>query len=378
MNDKVYTLGVIGGGQLGLMFTEAAHAMGHRVIVLEPDPDSPAGELADEHVQAAYEDEDALRQLGLECDAVTVEFENVPATSLEYIGQFSEVHPSPDCFRYSQNRVVEKTMILDQGLSTAAFQVIAGPDDLDSARKTMKFPAILKITEMGYDGKGQALVMVPDDLEAAWEHLDNPECILEEKIDLAKEISVILGRDKDGNISCFPIAENVHKKGILHTSAVPADIDSELQEQAEEAAKTLATALDLIGILAVEFFVTKKNRLLVNEIAPRTHNSGHYTQDAVMTSQFEQQVRILTNAGLGDTRLKSSVVMVNLLGNLWKKRVPNWDMLEVDKHIHLHLYNKKEARRGRKMGHFNYLGNDLEELHKKAAEMFTKLGGTVA
>lgn len=378
MSEKVYTLGVLGGGQLGLMFTEAAQEMGHRVIVLEPDPDSPAGVMADQHIQAQYDDEDALRQLGLECDALTVEFENVPAESLDYIAKFTKVYPSSDCFRFSQNRVIEKTMILDQGLNTATFQVIRGKDDLDAARNTMKFPAILKITEMGYDGKGQAHVMVPDDLEAAWEHLDSPECILEEKIDLAKEISVILGRDHQGNVSCFPIAENVHKKGVLHTSTVPADIDSEMQEQAEEAAIRLATGLDLIGILAVEFFITKKNRLLVNEIAPRTHNSGHYSQDAVLTSQFEQQVRILTEAGLGSTRLKSSVVMVNLLGNLWKKHEPNWEMLSADKNIHLHLYHKKEARRGRKMGHFNYLGTDVEKLTKKAAEMFEKIGGTVA
>jgi len=377
MSENKSTLGVLGGGQLGLMFTEAAHEMGYRVIVLESDPDSPAGAIADEHIEVPYDDEDGLRQLGLECDAVTVEFENVPAQSIDYLKKFCKVFPSSECFRQTQNRIVEKTMILAQGLSTAQFQVIRSEKDLEDARTTMKFPAILKITELGYDGKGQAVVMVPDDLEAAYEHLDNAECILEEKIDLAKEISVVLGRSQQGEIECFPIAENLHKKGVLHTSSVPADIDDEMREEAERAAITLANALDFIGIMAVEFFITKKGNLLVNEIAPRTHNSGHYTQDATVTSQFQQQVNILAGEPLGSTKLKSPVVMVNLLGNLWKKRVPNWDMLEVDRHIHLHLYNKKEARRGRKMGHFNYLGADVNKTHEKALEMFAKLGGCV-
>lgn len=377
MSDNKSTLGVLGGGQLGLMFTQAAHAMGYRVIVLEPDPDSPAGALADEHIELPYDDQDGLRQLGVECAVVTVEFENVPAPSIDYLKKFCPVFPSSECFRLTQNRVVEKTMILDQGLSTAEFVVIRSQKDLEDARTSMKFPAILKITELGYDGKGQAVVMVPDDLDAAYEYLDKAECILEEKIDLAKEISVVLGRSQHGEIVCFPIAENLHKKGVLHISSVPADIDDEMREQAEAAATTLANGLDFVGIMAVEFFITKKGHLLVNEIAPRTHNSGHYTQDATVTSQFEQQVRIITDQELGSTKLKSPVVMVNLLGNLWKKRVPNWDMLEVDRNIHLHLYNKAEARRGRKMGHFNYLGSDVAKIQEKALAMFAKLGGSV-
>ena len=260
MSDNKSTLGVLGGGQLGLMFTEAAQKMGYRVIVLEPDPDSPAGALADEHIQLGYDDEDGLRQLGLECAAVTVEFENVPADSIDYLQKFCKAFPSSECFRLTQNRIVEKTMILDHGLSTAPFQVIESADDLEKVSTAMKFPAILKISELGYDGKGQAVVMVPDDLQAAYEHLDNAQCILEEKIDLAKEISVVLGRSQKGEVSCFPIAENLHKKGVLHTSTVPADIDDELRQEAQEAAITLANGLDFVGIMAVEFFITKKGR----------------------------------------------------------------------------------------------------------------------
>lgn len=352
------TLGMLGGGQLGRMFTVAARTLGYRVMVLDPDPDSPAGRIADEHIHAAYHDAWALEQLGKACAAVTTEFENIPAEVLRRLSDWCPVRPSASAVETTQNRIREKTFIRDTGLSTAAFAAVINDEDIASACEIVRFPAILKRAELGYDGKGQIVVESATEVAPAFEKLGRLACVLEEKIDLEKEISVILGRNVNGESRCFPIAENLHRRGILHRTTVPADVDTALAEEANAAAILLADTLGFIGVMAVEFFVSTTGELLVNEIAPRTHNSGHYTLDACVTSQFEQQVRMVCELPFGSTRLLSPVTMINLLGDVWKDDIPKWDVLLSDPDVKLHLYGKQQARPGRKMGHFNYLGEN--------------------
>lgn len=352
------TLGMLGGGQLGRMFTVAARTLGYRVMVLDPDPDSPAGRIADEHIHAAYSDTWALEQLGKSCEVVTTEFENISADVLHQLSEFCPVRPSANAVEMTQNRIREKTFIRDNGLATAGFATVISENDIEAASEAVSFPAILKRAELGYDGKGQVVVENVDQLASAFSSLGKLPCVLEEKIDLEKEISVILGRNVQGESQCFPVAENTHQRGILHGTVVPTSVGMHLVEQAEAAAIRLADALDFCGVMAVEFFISTSGDLLVNEIAPRTHNSGHYTLDACVTSQFEQQLRMVCGLPFGDTRLLSPVTMVNLLGDVWKEDAPPWNVLLSDPDVKLHLYGKQEARPGRKMGHFNYLGED--------------------
>jgi len=315
------TLGMLGGGQLGRMFTIAARNMGYEVVVLDPDPDSPAGMLASDHVCAEYLDTTALKYLSETCDAVTTEFENVPAESLEYLARHCEVRPGARAVTLTQDRIAEKTFLRDNGFATAPFAVITDPADLDAAARTVPTPAILKIARFGYDGKGQEPVEQPENLAAAWEALGNNPCVLEQRVMLDIEVSVVVARGVDGQSRCYPVAENIHRHGILDISLVPARIDANLEQQVLQSATAIADALDYVGVLAVEFFVSN-GELLVNEIAPRPHNSGHYTLDAALTSQFEQQVRAVCGLPPGDTRLLSPVVMVNLLGDLWQEQNP--------------------------------------------------------
>ena len=360
------TLGMLGGGQLGQMFALSARVLGYQVIVLEPDPHSPAGQIADQHIQAAYDDEAALKQFAAQCDVITTEFENIPAHVLNLLAEFCPVRPSAFAVEKAQDRMVEKAFIQSCNLLPVPYADIHSEADLATALKTVQLPAILKTARFGYDGKGQIVIHNEEELNAAFKSLGKVACVLEQQIDLALEISVVLARNAAGESQCFPVAENIHKNGILYQSIVPARVDANIAEAAQVAAQRIADKLDYIGVMAVEFFVTKQGALLVNEIAPRTHNSGHYTQDACVTSQFEQQLRMICNLPFGDTRLLSPVVMTNLLGDVWGDSQPNWDILLADSNSKLHLYGKKEARIARKMGHFNTLADDVEQAKQQA------------
>ena len=367
------TLGMLGGGQLGRMFTTAAQTMGYKVIVLDPDKDSPAGIIADQHICAAYDDETALTQLAAQCAAISTEFENIPASTLAFLEQRTVVHPSSQALAKTQNRNVEKNFIRSQGIATVPFVSIYKRDDLASAAEKIRFPAILKVATFGYDGKGQ---VVCEDLDAAYkafDSLDQKECVLEQRIDLEREVSVVLARSQSGDITAFPVAENVHVNGILHSTTVPSSADKNLTQAAIDKAGKIAEGLEYVGTLAVEFFISKQGEIIANEIAPRPHNSGHYTLDACPTSQFEQQVRMLCDLPAGDVSLQSPVVMINLLGDVWGQSQPHWDQLLVEPNIKLHLYGKIAARPGRKMGHFNVLAAETAAAMKQAEQVFTAL-----
>ena len=360
------TLGVLGGGQLGRMFTVAARTMGYKVIVLDPDPLSPAAALANEHLQRDYTDVEALTYLATQCAAVTTEFENVPVEALRHLEAHCLVRPGALAVAYAQDRIREKTFIRDCGLATAPFQAVRNATDLESALATVRLPAILKTASLGYDGKGQRAVSDPAQARAAFAELGNTPCVLEERVDLHMELSVLLARSSDGEIAVYPPGENIHVHGILDTSIVPARTSAHVTERAIAMARTLAERLNYCGLLAVEFFLTRDNELLINEIAPRPHNSGHYTLDACVTDQFEQQVRMLCGLSPGDTRLLSPVVMINLLGDLWQGGDPAWDKLFQHPTAKLHLYGKHAARPGRKMGHYNVLASNVDEALKVA------------
>ena len=364
------TLGVLGGGQLGRMFCVAARTMGYRTCVLDPDPQSPAGQIADQHLQADYIDHASLDKIAECCDAITIEFENIPAQTLRYLADKVTVYPSADCVEIAQNRIREKNFAQQAGLDTATFAAINHKDDLQLAASTVGFPAILKTTTLGYDGKGQYVVNDLEQAEAAFNKMQQVSCVLEEKLNLVSEISVLLARNLAGDVKAYPPAENEHRDGILHQSIVPARVSGILAEQARKQAIKLAEAISYVGVMAVEFFITDKQQLIFNEMAPRPHNSGHYTKDASVTSQFEQQVRVMCDMVPGDTRLLSPVVMVNLLGDLWPV---NWLNLFQQPATKLHLYGKQEARPGRKMGHYNVLADRVDIAITTASSIFAHL-----
>ena len=367
------TIGMLGGGQLGRMFTVAARTLGYRVIVLEPDPLSPAGQLANEHLIAAYDDERMLQALGKRCDVVTTEFENIPAQTLDLLSQYCPVRPSAAAVKVAQDRIVEKEFVQSCDLAPVPYVAIRKISDIAEAAKNFTFPAILKTARLGYDGKGQIAVHNPDEVLAAFEKLKQVDCVLEQRVDLECEISVILARNEAGESDCFPVAENVHRRGILHQSIVPARVEAGFAKDAQAAAQQLANKLQFVGVMAVEFFVTKQGELLVNEIAPRTHNSGHYTIDACRTSQFEQQVRMVCELPFGDSSLHTPVVMTNLLGDVWGDDQPEWQGLLANADSRLHLYGKHEARAGRKMGHFCTLNQDLPAALAMAEHIFEQM-----
>lgn len=365
-------LGIIGGGQLGRMFTMAARSMGYRVSVLEPDAECPAGSIADVHLRAAYDDPAALEQLARTCAAVTTEFENVPASCLSHLAEAIKVAPSAACVAIAQDRIEEKAFIAGTGLAVAPYLPVRGLSDFDQPLDAY-LPGILKLARLGYDGKGQVRVSTPEGARDAFRQLGEMPCVLERRLELQTEVSVIVARTGPGELATFPVAENQHAGGILDISIVPARIQAAVAEEARRMALHLAESMDYIGVLAVELFVLPDDTLVINEIAPRPHNSGHYTLDATVTSQFEQQVRTLCGLPPGETRLLSPVVMVNLLGDLWRGGSPAWDRLLSQPNALLHLYGKKSAREGRKMGHFNVLAEDAEN----ALEVAMALKGRV-
>ena len=378
------TLGMLGGGQLGRFFVSAAHEMGYKVWVLDPDPHSPAGLVADRHLIAAYDDYVALDTLGAECAAVTTEFENVPADTLDYLSKFIPVHPAASAVAVCQNRIAEKTFLAEHGLPHGPFAIIRGEDDIRAADAGL-FPAVLKVARFGYDGKGQARVADREQALAAFQHFKAEPCVLEKMLTLDFEVSVVLARDEAGTVRAFPASENRHRNGILDVTIAPAQalasLSADMQGSAERIAERIADKLGYVGTLGVEFFVCG-GALFVNEMAPRPHNSGHHTIDACDVSQYEQQVRALCGLALATPRQHSVAVMVNLLGELWYEdgkghgtyREPDWSLLHAVPSLRLHLYAKHHARAGRKMGHFVVIGDDSAQVLERALQARAAIG----
>jgi 5-(carboxyamino)imidazole ribonucleotide synthase len=354
------TLGMIGGGQLGRMFTIAARSMGYRVIILDPDPHSPAGQIADRHIKADFHDHAALDILGDSCVAITSEFENIPVESLSRLQRHCPVHPAPEVLAMSQNRLLEKNFLDEHEFPTVAFYPIQTVDDLEEAMAELEAPGILKIAEPRYPGHGRRAVGTLDEAIEAFREMGEQSCVLEERIFVEKRLSVILVRSIDGEIAVYPVVENRYRKGVLDLSLAPADISTATADGAIEMACDLADELEYCGVVSTEFLLTGEGDLLINTITPRPHNSGHYTVDACVTSQFEQQVRMMCGLPPGDTQLLSSVVMTNLLGDLWSSGDPHWEAVFEEPQAKLHLYGKQEARPGRKMGHINCLAEDTD------------------
>lgn len=367
------TLGVLGGGQLGRFFVLRAHDLGYRVTVMDPDPASPAGLIADRHIAAPFTDEAALRALGTSCQAITTEFENVPAAALALLASLTRVSPSAVAVAVAQDRLLEKTHLADAGFGTAAFLPVRSREEAAEAAERLGRPGILKTSRLGYDGKGQAPVNAPSECQAAFESLGSVECILEERLHLETELSVILARGADGEVAVYPPAENVHRNGILHSTVVPARVGASVAREAGELAAGVAASLEYVGVLGVELFVANGGQLYVNEIAPRPHNSGHYTLDAAVTDQFEQQLRAMCGLPLGSTELLSPVAMVNLLGDLWASGEPRWDRALGLHGVRLHLYGKAEPRASRKMGHLACLAESADSALTKALEAYNAL-----
>ncbi len=357
----------------------AAQSLGYRVCVLDPGHDSPAGSIAERHLRADYLDDAALRELAGMCAAVTTEFENVPARALQQLSECTTVAPSAASVAIAQDRIAEKDFVRAAGLPTAPYRPLRTPDDAREAPASL-FPGIVKLARLGYDGKGQVSVADPAQARSAFVDLGSAPCVLERRVALDREVSVLLARGFDGASVAWPVAENVHRDGILARTTFPARIEPALAERAVDAARRIADALDYVGVLCIEFFVLADATLLVNEIAPRPHNSGHATIDASVTSQFEQQARVLAGWPLGDTRSLVPAVMLNLLGDVWFEndsntmREPDWSTVLQYPSAKLHLYGKREARRGRKMGHVTVLGASADEAAVVADSIERALG----
>ncbi|HEY6895629.1 MAG TPA: 5-(carboxyamino)imidazole ribonucleotide synthase [Rhodocyclaceae bacterium] len=372
------TLGMLGGGQLGRFFVMAAHEMGYRVVVLDPDANSPAGRIADRHLQAAYDDADALNVMAESCAAVTTEFENVPADTLAYLAKFVPVRPGAEAVAICQNRMAEKGFLRDNGFPHAPYAEIHREADVKAAPASL-FPGILKVARFGYDGKGQARVANHAEALAAFQHFKGEPCVLEAMLSLDYEVSVVLARSAAGEVKYFPVAENSHRHGILDVSIVPARASGCMMGDAQEIAAAVAAKMGYVGTLGVEFFVSR-GQLFVNEMAPRPHNSGHYTIDACITDQYQQQVRALCDLPLGDPQAHSAAVMVNLLGDLWylgdphHSKEPDWSKLFAVPNLRLHLYGKHHARPGRKMGHFTVIGADAAAVQQAALQARAAIG----
>ncbi len=373
------TLGVMGGGQLGRMFVQAAQAMGYYTAVLDPDPTSPAGLVAHYHVQADYLGEPGLAQLMQRSSAITTEFENVPAAALATLAAHRPVSPGAACVAVCQDRAVEKAHFERSGVPCAPYAVIETAAQL-AAVPSQLLPGILKTSRLGYDGKGQARVADRAALAAAWDTLRCAPCVLEQQLPLALELSVIVARGADGQCVHLPVQQNLHRDGILAVTQVPApDADAALQQRAVQAAESLAEALGYVGVLCVEFFLLQDGRLVANEMAPRPHNSGHYSIEACDVSQFALQVRCLAGLPLVQPRLHSPAVMLNLLGDLWldpagRERVPDWSGVLALPGAHLHLYAKGQARPGRKMGHLTITAADAATARAVALRAAATLG----
>jgi 5-(carboxyamino)imidazole ribonucleotide synthase len=359
------TIGVLGSGQLGRMFAIAARKMGYRVHTLSPDTDTPTGQVADVEIVADYDDLDAVANFAREVHVVTFEFENVTAAATETAARFAPVRPAGRILHTTQHRLREKTFLSQNGFPVTPFRAVRSQSDFDAAVRELATPAILKTAGFGYDGKGQTRIDSPA-AAARWRWTaDSPEMIYEAFVDYEREVSVVAARSAAGQFAHWGVIDNDHVNGILDVSVAPAQVPAAIHDQAIAIAREILESLGVVGVLCVEFFLTKSGKLLVNELAPRPHNSGHLTFDASVTSQFEQQLRAVCNLPLGDTRLHSPAAMAQLLGDLWLKRgqesFPNWPAALRNPNLKLHLYGKAEPRPGRKMGHLTAVASTAQE-----------------
>ena len=366
------TIGIIGGGQLGRMLAIAARQMDYKTVVLDPDSNCPAGQVADRVIRSEYSDIKASSELAALADVVTYEFENVDADSVSSAEKHKPVRPSSSVLRTTQNRLHEKKALLEAGIPVANFRKVDSLRDLEDAASVLGYPMVLKTATEGYDGKGQSIIHGEHDLANSYDHLNarNVELIVEQFVSFKAEVSTICARTIDGMTATFDPSENIHRNHILDTSLVPARIDESVSDKARIIATNIAEKLDVIGLIAVEMFVTQENDIVVNELAPRPHNSGHYTMDGCDTSQFEQLVRVLAGMPITLPKLHSPTVMVNLLGEIWEDTGgnPDWQRALEMPGVSLHLYGKSAARVGRKMGHINVVAETVEEALYIAAE----------
>ncbi len=366
-------IGIIGGGQLGRMLSLEARRMGYNVCILDPTPHCPASQVADLHLRAPFDDPHALQQLADVAHVVTYETEHIPIATLRYCATATVLRPSASLLETVQDRLTQKQFLSAHGVPQARYAAVDDERSLRTALQQIGFPAILKSRHSGYDGKGQARINDERDLLPAWATIGKVPAVVEGYVPFRAEVSVILARNVSGDVRYYPVAENVHRHHILHTTRVPARIPNAIHRRAEALARTLAEALDYHGVMTVEMFLLPDGALLVNEIAPRVHNSGHYTFGACVTSQFEQHLRGVCGLPLGETTLLRPAVMVNLMGELWEGGVPPWHVVFRHPNAQLHLYGKDEARPGRKMGHVLILGDDTDRLLREVDVVLAEL-----
>lgn len=352
------TIGVLGSGQLGRMFAIAARRMGYRVHTFSPDNDTPTGQVADLEVQASYDDLDAVCEFARKVSVVTFEFENVPAPTAEAAARFAPVRPDGSVLHVTQHRLREKTFLSQAGFPVTPFVAVHSQTELEEGLAQLGCPAVLKTAGWGYDGKGQFKITTPGQAGEAWHSVNTGEAVLEAFVDFEREVSVVAARSTDGAMVTFPVVENSHRNHILDLSCCPARVSVKIANEAAEIARGVLESLNCIGVLCVEFFVARDGRLLINELAPRPHNSGHLTIDACTTSQFEQQLRAICGLPLGSTEQLRPAAMANLLGDLWAERQPDWQAVCALADVKLHLYGKLQPRPGRKMGHLTALAAD--------------------
>ncbi|MCA9212241.1 MAG: 5-(carboxyamino)imidazole ribonucleotide synthase [Planctomycetales bacterium] len=359
------TIGVLGSGQLGRMFTIAARRLGYRVRVFSPDDDTPTGQVADVEIQSAYDDLDAVADFARQVDVVTFEFENVPVETIDVVDRFKPVYPGGHVLHTTQHRIREKTFLRSAGVPVTPFRAVYSIDELKAVRDE-ELPGVLKTAAWGYDGKGQVKVDSSDELESAWRKLNCNEAVLERFVDFEKELSIVAARGQDGSVAIYGPIINTHQNHILDLSVTPSEFPPTISKEAIDIARVILTKLNVIGVLCIEFFLTTDGKLLVNELAPRPHNSGHLTIDAHATCQFEQQVRAVCGLPLGSATQLRPAAMVNLLGDIWQQGEPDWKEALAVGDLKLHLYGKREARVGRKMGHLTVLENSPYDAEQKA------------
>ena len=366
-------VGVLGSGQLGRMFAIAARQMGYRVHTFSPETDTPTGQVADVEITASYEDLDAIRNFAQNVDVLTFEFENVPARAVEAAAEFAPVRPSGSVLHITQHRLREKSFLAKNGFPVAPFLPINSLEELRSALEQIGCPAILKTAGSGYDGKGQAKLTSAADIEAAFSATGDQEKILEAFVDFELEFSIVAARSFDGRFSHWGLIENNHRNHILDLSFAPAGVRQAASVKALAMAKDLLEALDVVGVLCIEFFLTRDQRIFINELAPRPHNSGHLTINASLTSQFEQQLRAVCGLPLGATDFLSAAAMANLLGDLWQDGEPNWPAVAACPDVKLHLYGKEDVRPGRKMGHLTALASNADSAVERVLDARKRL-----
>lgn len=360
------TLGILGSGQLGRMLAQSARRMGYRVHTLSPDADSPTGQIADHAVVADYDDLAAIEAFASAVDVVTFEFENVAFAAADCAAQFAPVRPGGEVLHTTQNRLREKQALSAAGIPTVAYRAVSSQAELDAAVAEMGTPAVLKTAGFGYDGKGQVRIEAQTDLTQAWASIGDGPAVLEAFVEFAAECSVVGVRGADGAIADFGVIENRHQHHILDVSIADMPLEPDQRDAARSIARAILEQLDVVGVLCIEFFLTQQGELLVNELAPRPHNSGHLTIEACPSSQFDQQLRAVCGLPLGSTQRQAPVAMVNLLGDQWQGHTPNWAAALADANVNLHLYGKAEPRNGRKMGHITAFGADREDAARRA------------